>query len=102
MNFDGRVGSVESVESKGLVYEASIVCEGDEEGFRDRCRNVFKDKEIIIGKLRELEPLRNAIGHSRKLSQRAKQKLSLHSADIMEMMKNMETYIGRNGVGSQI
>lgn len=44
---------------------------------------VFRDKEIISAKLRELEPIRNAIAHSRELDPTESDKLRLHSEDII-------------------
>lgn len=43
---------------------------------------VFKDKEMISVKLRELEPIRNAISHFRTLSKRQEEKLELYFSDI--------------------
>ena len=43
----------------------------------------FKDREIISGKLREIEPIRNAIAHFRKLSRSQEEKLELYVTDIL-------------------
>ena len=45
--------------------------------------STFKDKEIISSKLREIEPIRNAIAHFRKLSRSQEEKLELYAADIL-------------------
>jgi hypothetical protein len=52
------------------------------DNWRDEFQKVFKDKEIISAKLRELEPIRNAIAHFRKLTQTELSKLKLYSEDI--------------------
>lgn len=46
-------------------------------------KQIFQEKEIILAKLRELEPIRNAIAHVRELSQTQLQKLELYSEDIV-------------------
>lgn len=42
----------------------------------------FKDKEIISAKLRELEPIRNAIAHFRQLEPQQVDKLRLYATDL--------------------
>jgi len=46
-------------------------------------KTIFKDKEAISVKLRELEPIRNAIAHFRELSPRELEKLKLLSEEII-------------------
>lgn len=46
-------------------------------------KEIFKDKEAISVKLRELEPIRNAIAHFRGLSRREVDKLKLLSEEII-------------------
>lgn len=46
-------------------------------------KQIFREKDIILAKLRELEPIRNAIAHVRELSQTQLQKLKLYSEDIV-------------------
>ena len=46
-------------------------------------KTIFKDKDAISVKLRELEPIRNAIAHFRELSRRELDKLKLLSEDIV-------------------
>jgi flagellar biosynthesis/type III secretory pathway chaperone len=46
-------------------------------------KQIFREKDIILAKLRELEPIRNAIAHVRELSQSQLQKLKLYSEDIV-------------------
>jgi hypothetical protein len=47
----------------------------------------FGDVEIIRSKLRELEPIRNDIAHSRTLSTEARTKLRLYAGELTRMMK---------------
>jgi len=49
---------------------------------------VFKDKEIVSAKLRELEPIRNSIAHSRELSAEEGDKLRIYAREIIEAMRN--------------
>lgn len=46
-------------------------------------KQVFGDKEIIFAKFRELEPIRNAIAHSRELTDKETEKLRLYSDEII-------------------
>jgi len=55
--------------------------------WREAFREVFKDKQIISAKLRELEPIRNAIAHSRELNQTELSKLKLYSKDILSCIE---------------
>lgn len=48
---------------------------------------VFRDEEIISSKLRELEPLRNAIAHSRQLTSGERGRLNLLAADIVSCLE---------------
>jgi hypothetical protein len=57
------------------------------DNWREAFREVFKDKEIISAKLRELEPIRNAIAHSRELNQSELSKLKLYSKDILSCIE---------------
>ena len=50
---------------------------------KDNWKQVFKNKEAISVKLRELEPIRNAIAHFRELSHRELEKLKLLSDEII-------------------
>lgn len=47
----------------------------------------FKDREIISAKLREIEPIRNAIAHPRPLTKEQITKLKLYSDEIIGQMK---------------
>lgn len=44
---------------------------------------IFKEEELIISKLRELEPIKNDIAHSRDLTRQQFERLKLNSEDIM-------------------
>ena len=52
------------------------------DNWKDKFQKVFKDKEIVSAKLRELEPIRNAIAHSRELNKTEFNKLKLYSEDL--------------------
>lgn len=45
---------------------------------------VFKDPEILSAKLKELEPIRDAIAHNRELTHNEKERLTLHTSDIIK------------------
>ncbi len=47
---------------------------------------VFKEKEMISAKLRELEPIRNAIAHFRGLEQRQADKLRVYASDLSALL----------------
>jgi len=44
---------------------------------------IFGDAEILSAKLKELEPIRNAIAHNRELAHGDKKRLALHASDII-------------------
>ncbi len=44
---------------------------------------IFRDKEAISTKLRELEPIRNDIAHSRDISAQAREKLEIYAREII-------------------
>lgn len=58
---------------------------------RDNWNNVFRDvfhnREELLSKLKELEPIRNAIMHSRNLNSKQIQRLQLYSDDLSGAMK---------------
>jgi ArsR family metal-binding transcriptional regulator len=60
---------------------------------RDNWKNsfnrIFKDEDIITAKLKELEPIRNAARHSRKLTSEQKEKLKVLSKDIVRQISAM-------------
>jgi hypothetical protein len=47
----------------------------------------FKDKEMVSAKLRELEPIRNAIAHFRQLGPHEADKLRLYASDLSAYMQ---------------
>ncbi len=48
---------------------------------------LFRDKEIISAKLRELEPIRNAIAHFRDLNEDQQKKLDVYCNDILASLR---------------
>jgi len=59
---------------------------------KDHWRKMFKpvfggDVSIIVGKLKELEPIKHSIAHSRALTKNESERLSLYSKDIRKMIK---------------
>jgi len=59
---------------------------------KDHWRKMFQpvfggDVSIIVGKLKELEPIRHSIAHSRALTKNESERLSLYSKDIRKMIK---------------
>jgi ATP-dependent Lon protease len=57
---------------------------------RDNWREVFagilNDESVIVAKLRELEPLRNAVSHSRRLTSDEREKLKVLARDIVRQI----------------
>lgn len=49
---------------------------------------IFHNKETLEAKLKELEPIRNSIMHSRNLTSKQNKRLHLYSDDIIGMIKN--------------
>jgi len=56
------------------------------DNWREAFQAIFEHQETITGKLRELEPIRNAVRHTRKLTTEQKEKLRLFSKDIMRQI----------------
>jgi hypothetical protein len=52
---------------------------------------IFRDKEIISAKLRELEPIRNAISHFRPLTRGQEDKLELYASEIIGSVRAVQT-----------
>jgi hypothetical protein len=50
----------------------------------------FRDKEIISAKLRELEPIRNAISHFRPLTRGQEDKLELYASEIIGAVRAVQ------------
>ncbi len=55
------------------------------DNWRDAFHKVFKDEESISVKLRELEPIRNVLAHSRPLPQGSLQRLRVNVCDILRI-----------------
>jgi hypothetical protein len=53
------------------------------DNWRDAFQKIFKDQEAILVKLRELEPIRNAVRHDRELTTEQREKLKMYSQDIL-------------------
>jgi hypothetical protein len=53
------------------------------DNWKDVFQVIFKDKEAFIVKLKELEPIRNAIRHGRKLTEEQREKLKMFSQEII-------------------
>ena len=58
-----------------------------EDNWNNIFRDVFHNKEAILSKLKELEPIRNAVMHSRNLDSKQIQRLQLYSNDLNNAMK---------------
>ena len=56
------------------------------ENWREVFAQVFHDQEIISTKLRELEPIRNALAHSRSLSKNGLTRLRINAKDILALL----------------
>lgn len=55
--------------------------------WRDAFKHIFVDEEMISSKLRELDPIRNRIAHSKELTQEDNIRLELHSTDIIRAIE---------------
>jgi len=60
---------------------AKIITRRD--NWREVFQKVFREQEVITAKLRELEPIRNAVRHGRKLTTEQREKLKIFSRDII-------------------
>jgi len=56
------------------------------DNWREAFKSVFKDETIITAKLRELEPIRNAVRHTRKLTADQKEKLNAITKEILRQI----------------
>jgi hypothetical protein len=56
------------------------------DNWRDVFLRVFKDEEFISVKLREVEPIRNAVAHSRPLPRNGLERLRINSKDILHLL----------------
>ena len=53
------------------------------DNWREIFVNIFKDQALLIAKLKELDPIRNTIAHSRPLSSNDRMRLKLHAHDLI-------------------
>ena len=51
------------------------------DNWRETFGSIFKDESILAAKLKELEPIRNAVRHTRKLTSEQKEKLKIFARD---------------------
>ncbi len=56
------------------------------DNWRDAFADTFGDAELLRAKLRELEPIRNDIAHSRGLTATSREKLRLYARDILSLV----------------
>jgi hypothetical protein len=63
-----------------------IIRRGD--NWKQVFKDIFKDEEWISTKLKEIEPVRNAIAHSRSLTKEQRKRLELNAADIARIIRN--------------
>jgi len=57
------------------------------DNWKETFSSKFKDKEAVSAKLRELEPIRNDIAHSRDVSAQAREKLEIYVREIIAAMQ---------------
>ncbi len=57
------------------------------DNWRDAFLKVFKDEESVSVKLRELEPIRNALAHSRPLPKGSLERLRMNARDTLGLIK---------------
>ncbi|MHA1973244.1 MAG: Swt1 family HEPN domain-containing protein [Candidatus Hodarchaeales archaeon] len=53
------------------------------DNWREVFSNIFQDKDLITAKLKELDPIRNAIAHSRPISKSDQVRLNLIADDLL-------------------
>jgi len=61
-------------------YEKVII---RSDNWQEIFKSIFKDRDITVGKLRELDPIRNDIAHSRKLTVRQFERLKMYKTDFI-------------------
>lgn len=64
---------------------AKIITRRD--NWREVFQKVFHDRDLLVAKMKELEPIRNAIGHSRDLNSKQIQRLNLYAEDFIGKMR---------------
>jgi len=60
------------------------------DNWRDVFKEIFKDREAITVKLKELEPIRNSVRHGRKLTTEQREKLKIFAQDILRQILGKE------------
>jgi ATP-dependent Lon protease len=61
------------------------------DNWRDAFQKIFREQEVITAKLRELEPIRNAVRHGRKLTTEQQEKLEIFSQEIVRQILASES-----------
>jgi len=56
------------------------------DNWREAFQKIFKEQEVLLAKLKELEPIRNAVRHGRMLTIEQKEKLKVYSQDILRQV----------------
>ena len=77
-------GSTSPIDFLDFSDYAKIIT--DPPNWNDAFREVFGEAKVIEVKLLELEPIRNAIAHSRDISQQHREKLRLYSGELLTLM----------------
>jgi len=67
---------------------AKIISRRD--NWNDVFRNIFGNKEELVSKLKELEPIRNTIMHSRNLNKKHIERLGLYASDFIDRINRYE------------
>src|SRR3989441_5968606 len=62
---------------------SKIICRKD--NWREAFSGTFGNPELLRAKLRELEPIRNDVAHTRDLTQTARDKLRVYSRDLFDL-----------------
>lgn len=77
-------GSTSPIDFLDFSDYAKIIA--DPANWNDTFRDVFREAKVIEVKLLELEPIRNAVAHSRDLTQQHREKLRLYSGELLTLM----------------
>lgn len=77
-------GSTSPIDFLDFSDYAKIII--DPTNWNDAFREAFGEAKVIEVKLLELEPIRNAVAHSRDLSQQHREKLRLYSRELLTLM----------------
>ena len=56
------------------------------DNWKDVFDPIFRDKDAVSTRLKELEPIRNDIAHSREISTQARKKLEIYAREIISAM----------------